>query len=204
MLDDPDEPISRKLAVREDTSAPALLRKVDASAATPIQQEKLAAYREQLKKIDTQKEILRSQNERLKDAKGHTKAMLQNNIRKTKNRIQILEDQLARMENHKALQTLVEKERAAAEVRYQESIEQVLQEMREQYGTIPEGEKAVRDDSLPVSMDGRSKVSRSARTVKGAAVTTDELAREVDVQVAEGKLSYIPITNEETGGPNCA
>lgn len=31
------------------------------------------------------------------------------------------------MENHKALQTLVEKERAAAEVRYQESIEQVLQ-----------------------------------------------------------------------------
>lgn len=102
------------------------------------------------------------------------------------------------------IQTLVEKERAAAEMRYQESIEQVLQEMREQYGTIPEGEKAVRDDSLPVSMDGRSKVSRSARTVKGAAVTTDELAQEVDAQVAEGKLSYIPITNEETGGPNCA
>lgn len=187
-----------KLAVREDTSAPALLRKVDASVATPMQQEKLAAYREQLKKIDTQKEILHSQNERLKDAKGHTKAIILNNIRKTKNRIQILEDQLARMENHKALQTLVEKERAATEVRYQESIDQVLQEMREQYGTIPEGEKAVRDDSLPVSMDGRSKVSRSARTVKGAAVTTDELAREVDVQVAEGKLSYIPITNDET------
>ena len=72
-------------------------------------------------------EILRSQNERLKDAKGHTKAIILNNIRKTKNRIQILEDQLARMENHKALQTLVEKERAEAEVRYQKSIDQVLQ-----------------------------------------------------------------------------
>ena len=31
------------------------------------------------------------------------------------------------MENHKALQALVEQERAEAEVRYQESIEQVLQ-----------------------------------------------------------------------------
>jgi len=67
-----------------------------------------------------------------------------------------------------------------------------------EYGTIPEGEKAVRDDSLPKSTDGKDKVSHTARTAKGAKVTTDELAELIDKDVVKGGLSYIPITNSAT------
>ena len=67
-----------------------------------------------------------------------------------------------------------------------------------QYGNIPEGENAVRDDSLPVSMDGESKVSRVARTALGAEATPDAYAEDIRKEVADGNLSYIPITNDAT------
>ena len=67
-----------------------------------------------------------------------------------------------------------------------------------QYGNIPEGENAVRDDSLPVSMDGESKVSRVARTALGAEATPDAYAEVIRKEVADGNLSYIPITNDAT------
>ena len=37
-----------------------------------------------------------------------------------------------------------------------------------EYGTLPEGENPVRDDSLPKSITGKDKVSLTARTAKGA------------------------------------
>ncbi len=67
-----------------------------------------------------------------------------------------------------------------------------------EYGNIPEGENAVRDDSLPVSMDGESKVSHVARTVLGAEATPDSFADKIRSEVANGELSYIPITNDAT------
>lgn len=67
-----------------------------------------------------------------------------------------------------------------------------------QYGNIPEGENAVRDDSLPVSMDGESKVSWVARTALGAEATPDAYAENIRKEVADGNLSYIPITNDAT------
>lgn len=67
-----------------------------------------------------------------------------------------------------------------------------------EYGTIPEGEKAVRDDSLPVSTDGKNRVSWTARTAKGAEVTPDDFADLIDTEVVKGGLTYIPITNSET------
>lgn len=193
-----DYATDNKLAVREDTSAPALLRKVDASTVTPAQRYDLNQYMAQLAKVDEQVEIRKKQRKELKAAEGTEKIKLQRELRKTENRIKILETQLKRIEDATPMQELLAKERAAAEVRHKEDVARVLAEMREEYGTIPAGENAVRDDPLPVSMDGVRKVSRSARTVKGAAVTPDEFASEIDTQVAEGKLSYIPITNDDT------
>ena len=100
-------------------------------------------------------------------------------VSKTKNRLTIHEERLDKIVRSKPIQELLEREREAAEIKHREDIQQALKEMREKYGTIPAGEKAVRDDSLPVSTDGNNKVSRAARTVKGAAVTTDELAGEI-------------------------
>ena len=73
-----------------------------------------------------------------------------------------------------------------------------IEKLSEQYGTLPQGENPVRDDTLPKSTTGEDKVSRTARTVKGAAATPDELVDLLDKTVAQGKLSYMPITNTDT------
>lgn len=73
-----------------------------------------------------------------------------------------------------------------------------ISHLQYEYGTIPEGENAVRDDSLPKSTDGKTRVSYTARTVKGAQATPDEFADLIDKEVTKGGLTYIPITNSET------
>lgn len=68
-----------------------------------------------------------------------------------------------------------------------------------QYGTLPEGKNAVRPDDLPVSTDGTNRVSQAAVTVKGAKVTTDELADLLTEDVTERNgMTYVPITNDAT------
>ena len=68
-----------------------------------------------------------------------------------------------------------------------------------QYGTLPEGEKAVRPDDLPVSTDGTNRVSQTAVTVKGAKVTSDEFSDLLTKDVTERNgMTYIPITNNAT------
>ena len=73
-----------------------------------------------------------------------------------------------------------------------------IEELQHEYGTIPQGEHPVRDDSLPKSTTGKDKVSQTARTVKGAKATPDELVDLLDKETAGGRLSYVPITNDET------
>ena len=53
--------IDYKLAVREDTSAQALLPKVDEITVTPAQRNNLGKYLEQLEKVDAQKATLKQQ-----------------------------------------------------------------------------------------------------------------------------------------------
>lgn len=67
-----------------------------------------------------------------------------------------------------------------------------------EYGSLPEGEKPVREDSLPKSTNGKDKVSLTARTVKGAEATPDALVDLLDKTVVEGGLSYIPLSNDAT------
>ena len=66
-----------------------------------------------------------------------------------------------------------------------------------EYGSLPEGEKAVRDDSLPKSTTGKDRVSLTARTVKGAEITPDAFVDLLDQEVVGGKLSYLPVSNNE-------
>ncbi len=69
-----------------------------------------------------------------------------------------------------------------------------------QYGTLPEGENAVRPDDLPVSTDGANRVFQTAVTVKGAKVTSDEFSDLLTKDVTERNgMTYIPITNDATG-----
>ena len=49
-----------------------------------------------------------------------------------------------------------------------------------EYGSLPEGENAVREDSLPKSTTGKDKVSLTARTAKGAEATPNELVDLLD------------------------
>ena len=67
-----------------------------------------------------------------------------------------------------------------------------------QYGTLPEGENAVRPDDVPVSTNGRDRVSQSVVTAKGAAVTPDEFVPLLENATMNGEFSYIPITNSDT------
>ena len=71
-------------------------------------------------------------------------------------------------------------------------------QLQYEYGTIPDGENPVRDDSLPKSTTGKDKVSLTARTVKGAKATPDELIDLLDKETVGGRFSYIPIKNSET------
>ena len=70
-----------------------------------------------------------------------------------------------------------------------------ISHLQYEYGNLPDGEKAVRDDSMPKSTTGKDKVSLTARTVKGAKVTPDDFVDLLDQQTAGGALSYLPVTN---------
>lgn len=72
-----------------------------------------------------------------------------------------------------------------------------ISHLQYEYGSIPDGENAVRPDDLPVSTDGANRVSRTARTVKGAAATPDEFADLIDKEVVRSGLTYIPISNND-------
>ena len=73
---DGDYATDNKLAVREDTSAPALLSKVDEATVTPGQRNNLGKYREQLEKVNAQKAILKQQHKEHQRFLYRTKAPL--------------------------------------------------------------------------------------------------------------------------------
>lgn len=77
------------------------------------------------------------------------------------------------------------------------NVSDVLNNAREQYGTIPAGENPVREVSLPQSVDGKTKVSRFARTAAEAQVTTDEMVSRIEQMVADGSLNYEVYSNKQ-------
>lgn len=70
--------------------------------------------------------------------------------------------------------------------------------MVNEYGAIPEGENPARVVDVPRSTDGNDRVSRTARTVMEADATPEGALGDVGQAVTEGRLSYLPIGNQET------
>ena len=81
---------------------------------------------------------------------------------------------------------------------YKNNGETQIAALENKYGTIPEGEHPVRSDNVPKSTTGNDKVSRTARTVKGAEATPEEYVGLLNKQITKGRLSYIPINNSDT------
>ena len=77
------------------------------------------------------------------------------------------------------------------------NVSEVLEEAGSRYGTIPAGENPVREVSLPQSVDGKTKVSRFARTAAEAQVTTDEMVSRIEQMVADGSLNYEVYSNKQ-------
>lgn len=65
------------------------------------------------------------------------------------------------------------------------------------YGVLPEGENPVRPDDMPRRTTDENRVSRLARTIKGAEVVPDSFIPTLEQAVLDGKFSYIPHTNEQ-------
>lgn len=159
---------------------------------TELEKRKLAEYNDALVKSREYADKVNNLTKQIKDMEASDDAkkadkvkQLTIDLNKAKANKKTMESKLNRMEN-KELEPLVARERV-----------RILDELRKEYGTIPAGENRVRDDSLPTSTDGENFVSRTARTVKGAAATPDEFADLIDTEVAKGGLTYIRITNDE-------
>ena len=73
-----------------------------------------------------------------------------------------------------------------------------LAEAVDQYGAIPAGENLAEDRAveIPKSMDGKTKVSRVARSAAEANMTPREFVPEIEQAVIDGLLSYDPDTNK--------
>lgn len=89
-------------------------------------------------------------------------------IIKTQNRIKTIEGQIrresAKLRQYEAMDSVkgvLEKVKPVVEKKLLEERKKELAK----YGTIPKGEKAVRESNLPTTTNGRNKVSRTARTV---------------------------------------
>ena len=159
---------------------------------TELEKRKLAEYNDALVKSREYADKVNNLTKQIKDMEASDDAkkadkvkQLTIDLNKAKANKKTMESKLNRMEN-KELEPLVARERV-----------RILDELRKEFGTIPAGENRVRDDSLPTSTDGENFVSRTARTVKGAAATPDEFADLIDTEVAKGGLTYIRITNDE-------
>lgn len=65
------------------------------------------------------------------------------------------------------------------------------------YGTLPEGENPSRIVDVPAKTSDKSKVSLTARTVMEAAATPDSALPDIAQLVVDGRLSYMPINNNQ-------
>ncbi len=66
-----------------------------------------------------------------------------------------------------------------------------------EYGTIPPGYNAARPGDLPRSVDGKTKVSYAARSMKEAKATPESRVATIEQNVLDGKYSYVAGVNKD-------
>ena len=76
------------------------------------------------------------------------------------------------------------------------STDEKLSQMREDYGTIPKGEKPFRDVELPERTAEDKYVSQTVRTILEAKATPDVALKPIETLVAEGELSFDRYTDK--------
>lgn len=73
-----------------------------------------------------------------------------------------------------------------------------MRALAEQYGRIPQGEKADRDIVLPRSVDGRTNVSQAARTIaESKSALPDEMVDAYNEKVLQGAMNYQVTSNKK-------
>ncbi len=72
----------------------------------------------------------------------------------------------------------------------------IWRELVDEYGAIPTGEKPARDIDVPKKIDERRVVSRFARTMMEAGVTSDHVMSEFEERILDGTMTHLVITNE--------
>lgn len=84
------------------------------------------------------------------------------------------------------------------DIRYSISpdLQQYLDDLVAKYGKMPESAGSVRPTNVPNRTAPENKVSRTAATVMGAAVTPDTRMQTIAEAVKDDKLSYTPTTNK--------
>lgn len=77
-----------------------------------------------------------------------------------------------------------------------EEIRIQLARMGKEYGFIPAGESPYRETQIPRRTERGNKVSQTVRTILEARATPEEMVPNIEKLVADGKLSYNPISDE--------
>ena len=183
-------------SARGNITTRSVLTELDVSTVeNDIERNHLLEYQENSRKqLQEQKKLdeLQSELDTLQAETGRkdTKriSFLKDEIIKTKNRIGNYAGMLQREENGWQLEKLIQREVKAA-----------LAKAVDKYGAIPAGERAAEDRTveMPRSMDGKTKISRVARSAAEAQMTPKEFAPKIEQAVVDGLLSYDPDTNKK-------
>lgn len=72
--------------------------------------------------------------------------------------------------------------------------------MQNKFGNIPEGESPARMIDVPAQTSEAEKVSRGVRTALEAETTPDKAVEDIQNAVADGKFSYLPVTDNSAKG----
>ena len=76
-------------------------------------------------------------------------------------------------------------------------LEDLWEDAKERYGTIPKGEIPVRDVDVPKKINEKDVVSRFARTMIEAGVTPDDAISEFEKAILDGTMTHEVITNKK-------
>lgn len=83
------------------------------------------------------------------------------------------------------------------DIRYSRSDREILDQMVEEYGAIPRGERPYREVSIPRRTSQQQKVSQTVRTILEAQATPEEAIPDIEKLVADGTLSYDPYSDKQ-------
>jgi len=148
--DHPD--IRYRLAAGPYLSVRTLLTDPTVEGKNDAQKLNLQRYRDSVAKADGLEAHLKDVEAQYKEMPTEQKKSaegkeLRAEINKTKNRLNMANEAVQRLEQSRPLQELLPELQENAKARYKEDVKAALAEMEAEYGTIPAGEKAVRDDS---------------------------------------------------------